>query len=167
MMLYVMRHGIALEIGEQGIVTDEDRPLSSEGRERTREIAEGLRALGLDIDLVATSPLPRAEQTARIAAERVGGSPKVVLCEHLRPGGRAADLILWLRKQSARSIVIVGHNPDLGTVISRLATGTERMSVNLKKAGVCCLSFDGPLLEGAGVLEWLLPPGQLRKLGGA
>ena len=69
MKLYILRHGIAVEPGTPGYETDADRPLTSEGERKMRQIAGAMEALELSFDLILSSPYLRARQTAEIVAE--------------------------------------------------------------------------------------------------
>jgi phosphohistidine phosphatase len=84
MRLYILRHGQAgpSQPGE----SDDARTLTNEGREEMRRIARRLAALGIDVDVILTSPLPRAKETAEIAAEALGKRDAVVVDEALQPG---------------------------------------------------------------------------------
>jgi len=158
MKLYVIRHGIALDVGEKGIRRDVDRPLSAEGRKKTARVAGGLAALGCRPERIATSPLPRAEQTARILAEKAFPDAQVETCDFLAPGASASAVVDWLCRTGAQEAAVVGHMPDLGHIISDLLTGACSLDLDLKKAGVCCIEFDEEPQTGAGRLLWLMEP---------
>src|SRR6185295_13400435 len=76
MELYVIRHAIAQPLGQQNEFTDEKRALTSEGRDRMREAVKGLRRLEVEFDLILTSPLARAVETAEIVAAGLEFSKK-------------------------------------------------------------------------------------------
>ena len=164
MRLYVMRHGIALDVGEEGVLTDAERPLSSDGRCKTTEVAKGLAAMGVHPDHVGTSPLVRAEQTARLAAGVLCQDAPVETCEFLLPGGRTADLVRWIRDRGGEAALVVGHMPDLSRMISELIGGKGAHAVELKKAGVACVAFEEEPAIGQGWLEWLMQPAHLRRM---
>src|SRR2546427_12020868 len=73
MMLYVLRHGVAEEVGPEG--TDGSRRLTPGGRRKLRAAAAGVRGLGVAFDAILTSPLVRAGETAAIVAEALGNQP--------------------------------------------------------------------------------------------
>lgn len=161
MLVYFVRHGIA----EDGAAMDDDlRALSEEGREKTAEIGRGLRQAGCEPELVATSPLLRAEQTAEILADelRVGHPPVTRPC--LQPGGNFAEFMKWLEELDAGSVMVVGHMPDIAEFAQRCMTGRILFSMTFKKAAVCCVEFEEEPAAGRGRLEWLMQPGQLRRL---
>lgn len=138
------RHGPAVPHGTPGVAED-DRPLTPEGRKKTRAAARGVQALDLRIKAVLTSPLPRARETAEILAKELG--LKAVIDERLRPGGDPAALA-----KSGRALV--GHEPDFSAAVTRLIGGG---AVELKKAGLAVVED--------GVLKLLLTPAALRAIG--
>lgn len=169
MEVVVFRHGIALDREEAAAAgyADEQRPLTDEGRRRTRAAAAGLSAMlaKTAVDRVAASPLLRARQTGEILAERMGG-PAVLECPALAPGAGAPAVDEWLGQHAdAAGMVLVGHEPDLSAWVSWACVGTQRQLLSLKKAGACLVRFPGQPAPGAGALRWLLEAGQLRALG--
>jgi phosphohistidine phosphatase len=163
MNLYLMRHAHALDVGEKGVRTDRDRPLSRKGLEITHEVALALKALGVQVDCVATSPYPRALQTAEIVARELGEVP-LDKCPMLEPGASPIEVVQWLRGSRLHSVMLVGHMPDLAEIASLLICGTPTAGLMFKKAAVCRISFDTLPSPGTGTLEWLLPPALLAKL---
>lgn len=162
MNVYLVRHGTAVELGQKGARRDADRMLSDEGRERTRAVAAGVvRLADGDIASIATSPLVRAVETARIFAEalELKGEPEVV--PQLQPGADGA--IEWLALQPRKSVLLVGHMPDLCDLASRLLCTNGSLRATFKKAAVMCISFDGHAGEGLGCLEWLAQPSLFRR----
>ena len=107
-------------------------------------------------------PLKRALQTAEILAEalRVRDAPEE--CDFLAPDSDLEALVRWLHATGAKSAMVVGHMPDLAMLASALLTRKARLDITFKKSGVCCISFQGAPRAGAGCLEWLLQPGELR-----
>jgi phosphohistidine phosphatase len=168
MDLYFIRHGLAQPLGQKNDFNDDKRALTSQGRERMREEVKGLRRLGVEFDLILTSPLIRAVETASIVAEGLGGDEKlVVLDSNLSPGSSADELFADIKQQKGtESIALVGHEPDLGLLIARIifGTGEGRLSVPLKKGGVCCVSVRQTVPTFRGALNWLVTPKQLRLL---
>ena len=157
MIIYLMRHGHALDVGEEGVRSDRERPLSRKGTGIVRDVAEALVTLGVTLDYVATSPLLRARQTAEIVAKVMGDVP-LDNCPLLAPCGSYPELIQWLRHDKFKSIMLVGHMPDLSEFASAMICGHSNAGLNFKKAAVCRVTFDSVPETGRGVLEWLLPP---------
>lgn len=165
MELYLMRHGIAVAEDIPGIAADADRPLSPKGIKRTRKAAKGLLALKLSFDRILTSPLARAQQTARIVAEAFRMEEQVQEIPELAPGGSVQKLLSSLATYKAdRKILIVGHQPLLGELASFLLSGAEKMEIRLKKGGLCCLEVADLQTDKPVTLHWLLTPRQLRSL---
>jgi phosphohistidine phosphatase len=148
MELYFLRHGEA--DWPNWKKSDDERPLTKRGKKEMREVAAFLKRVKAQPDVIVTSPLPRASQTAEIAAERLE-----VKCREdklLAPGFGRTELERLLRKYPAESLMIVGHEPDFTKTISAL-TGA---SLKLSKAGVALVDVD--LSSQKGRLLWLFPP---------
>jgi phosphohistidine phosphatase len=159
MELYFLRHGIAADVGPEGS-GDAGRPLTAEGIEKMKEAARGLRRLGVRPDVLLSSPLVRARQTAEIVRRAFGLESRLV--EALAPGcdiARLRDLLGEYR--SAEGVMVVGHEPDFSTLVGLLTGGSR---VQLKKGGLARVDLE-TVDEGAGTLVWLLPPMALRKAG--
>ena len=164
--LYIMRHGIALDIGEQGIRRDFDRPLSEEGRRKIIAAAQGLKALGHCPDVIGSSPLIRAWQTAECVQEVCACAAGLEECVFMAPGGSFTDLIGWVNAQPASArLMLVGHMPDVAWLTYACLDEKERQPLAFKKAAVACVVFDGRACEGRGRLEWFHPPRLLREAG--
>jgi phosphohistidine phosphatase len=164
MELYLVRHGIALDVGQEGITRDSDRPLSREGRQRTTEVAAGLKTIGVRPDTIAASPLVRAQETARILADGLRPDASFEICDALQPGADPVELIAWLRRGSARTVLAVGHIPDLVELTSVLLSGKTGSDFVFRKTTVCCVVFEHEVAAGRGSLAWLMQPDQLRAL---
>jgi len=162
--LYIVRHGIAAAHGTAGIAED-DRPLTKEGIKKTRQAAEGLRAMECFPEAILSSPLPRAIQTAEIVSEVLGKSTPIVLIDALAPGGSRQELYKEIRRrQNSESVMLVGHQPSLGEIAGDIAWGSPDHFVELKKAGACALELAAFNPKPHGNLLWLLPPYILREL---
>jgi phosphohistidine phosphatase len=158
--LYLLRHGIAVPHGTDGYVDDE-RPLTSKGERRVRSIARGLRALGIKLDLIVTSPLPRARRTAEIVAEVLDMSTLLESAEELRAGREAESLKRWLESRPERRLMIVGHDPAFSDLVGLLATGKAEPIATLRKGGIAAFSNQG---DGRLVLDWLSRPRLFRSM---
>lgn len=166
MDLYIIRHAIAQPLGQKNDFADEKRALTSEGRERMREAARGLRKLGVEFDLLLTSPLMRAVETSEIVAAALGlGKKEVEQSQNLAPGASADELFAEIKRHTgAESIALIGHQPDLGALISRIVQGNGNLAIDLKKGSVCCIKVSETVPTLHGNLMWLLTPKQLRLL---
>jgi phosphohistidine phosphatase len=153
MELYFLRHGEA--DWPDWNKPDDERPLTKHGKKQVREVAKFLDRLNVRPNLVVTSPLPRAAQTAEIAADYL--KAKLRKDELLAPGFGMSELRTVLKRHHAKALMLVGHEPDFTTVISGL-TGA---SLKLSKAGVALLDVNPEFEEGK--LLWLFPPKFARK----
>lgn len=160
MELYLIRHGIAEE-REAGI-KDEDRKLTKEGRQKTEKVAQRLVTLDLHFDLVITSPLARAQQTAEILIS-AGLSSQLEQSSHLSPEGNINNwLAEWLepRKYPQKTqLALVGHEPNLSNWAEILLWGEAKGHLVLKKAGMIGIKL--PEIGspwGRSHMFWLTPP---------
>ena len=137
MELYLIRHGIAAERGIYA--NDAERPLTDKGREKTQKVAQRLYDIGLRLDLILTSPLIRAYQTAEIL-HNLGLTKQVAESLPLAPGGDIQDWLSWLSQwrnsYPAKYLALVGHQPNLGYWAELLVWGNIRGQIRVKKAGV-------------------------------
>ena len=162
MDVYIIRHADAIPVGERGITTDAERPLSSEGEAQSRDVSAALQRQGVRLTKVLASPLVRARQTAEIILQGwAKPAPELVLCDELTPGFRAGKLARLLRKLNAESVALVAHQPDLSDWTAWLI-GSRKTRVEFAKAGVAHVVCDDPPDKGAGTLHWLLTPDWLR-----
>jgi phosphohistidine phosphatase len=159
--LYLIRHGIAAERGEE-YPDDSKRPLTSEGIVGLKKAAKGLNVLDVGFDQIISSPLVRARQTADILAEALTSRPPVATSDSLAPAGSHAAVMQDLAKQKKTRIALVGHEPNLGELAARLIGA--RAPLAFKKGGICRIDFDVLPPKGRGQLRWFVTPRMLRKL---
>ena len=153
MQLYFLRHGEA--DWPHWTRPDDERPLTDFGKKEVRQVAKFLDRLKVKPNLVVTSPLPRALQTAEAAAEQL--KAKLRQDEALEPGFGISELRTLLKRHGSKVLMLVGHEPDFTSLISAL-TGA---SLKLSKAGVALVDFDPETEKGR--LLWLFPPKVSRK----
>ncbi|HKG53659.1 MAG TPA: phosphohistidine phosphatase SixA [Anaerolineales bacterium] len=167
MNLYIIRHAIAVEEGTAGYESDSERPLTDKGRKKMRQIAKGLRNLGVEFDLILSSPYVRARETAEILADTLKPKKKITFTENLIPSGNPELLIGEITDNySVDNIALVGHEPHLSNLIGILVAESSKMDLTLKKGGVCYLSADDlHHRDHRATLEWLLTPGILTEIG--
>jgi len=161
MIIYFLRHASA---GEHLVSPkkDEKRALDKDGIEQCGYVGRALAALDAQVDVIISSPLKRATQTASLVGNEMGYEGKLQIETGLRPEATLADFRRMLEKYSRQeSIMVVGHNPNLsqflGTVISE--SGCEA-SVDLKKGAVARVD----MRRSSGTLQWCLTPKALRTL---
>src|SRR5258708_38826972 len=160
--LYLIRHGLAEERGDAW-PDDAKRPLTDEGISRMRKAVRGLARLGVSIDIVLSSPLVRARQTAEIVAGGLDPRPSLVNVDSLAPDGGYAAVIADLEKHGRKNhIALVGHEPMIGELAARLMG--SRHAIEFKKGAVCRIDVDDLPPAGPGDLRWLLTPQILRAL---
>jgi phosphohistidine phosphatase len=162
MELYILRHAIAADLGQMGARTDDERPLTDEGRRRMQLACQGMARLGLRFDQIVSSPLVRTRQTAELVVAQF--DTPLALADELAPGATLRDLRAALRPyESKRRLLVVGHEPDCSTNTAALIGGGN---VEFKKGALA--RIDTPQIEAkAGLLIWLLAPAVLRALGSA
>ncbi len=179
MKLLVVRHAIAMEreefefdarkkAKEKGVdpellANDELRPLTADGVRKMRKNMQGLIRFVEEPDLMVTSPLVRAIQTAEIL-QASWSHLEATSVEELKPDSNPADFSKWLdtMKLSPDAIVvIIGHEPHLSSLVSWFLGGTSRPMVELKKGGACLIDFKAGVDKGRGRLSWLATPKML------
>lgn len=157
--LYLIRHGIAADPTEHS--SDASRPLTEEGKQKTKKVAKRLSSLNLHFDLILTSPLVRASQTAEILQE-TGLSDQMEESHDLACDGDFHSWLVWLekwRKTGGTRLALVGHEPNLGNWAELLVWGEERGHLVVKKAGIIGLQLPATGMPvGRSQLFWLTPP---------
>ena len=163
MQLYVVEHGIAVEGGEG--IADEWRPLTDKGRRRFQKTARAFGKLGRRLDLILTSPLVRAVQTAEILAGETEPGEVAVLAE-LDPkfDVEAVRNAIASRAGKAEAVAIVGHEPQLSSVLAAL-TGVSQAEIDLENGTIVRVDVS-TLTDGASAdPRWWLKPKGTRKKG--
>ena len=166
MRLFLLRHAIAAPREAGRYPDDRIRPLTREGKRRMELAARGMHALGLRFDLVLTSPLARAVETARIAARACRPRPDLKVLRPLAPGGGAGGVLAGLSALPAgAAVLLVGHEPDLSRLAGALILEhRDTLPIEFKKGALCRIDFDGAARLGGGRLIFHLPPRVLRGL---
>lgn len=161
--LYLVRHAAAAERGDDW-PDDTKRPLTRKGVARVREMSEGLTALEVGLDVVITSPLVRARETAEWLVAGWSSRPVLGVSTALAPGLVSAAVSDMLsRHPKAKSIALVGHEPGLGEFAAWLIGATRPLI--LKKGGVIRIDVPAiPPMPGTGQLVWAATPKMLRAL---
>jgi phosphohistidine phosphatase len=153
MKLYLLRHGVANWPDWQG--SDDQRPLTKKGKEETKRVAEYLSRHGIKPNVILSSPLPRAAQTAQLVAKEL--DLQIIEEPALAPGFDKEKLAELLSEYDGKDIMIVGHGPDFNALIANLAGA----KVNVPKAGLARLDVADPS-ELRAQLTWLLSPKLMR-----
>lgn len=152
MDLFFLRHGLAGDPSEwQG--DDAKRPLTDEGKEKMKRTAATLAALDLGLDVIITSPLVRAQQTADIVARKL--NCPLTEDKRLAPGFNVEQLHkILLDHPDATKVMLVGHEPDFSATISALIGGGR---IVCKKGGLALVTISNAHSKH-GELVWLVPP---------
>lgn len=159
MLLLLWRHGPAGDAARwtQSGHDDASRPLTDEGRVKTRRAAKGLTELVSKLDVVASSPLVRARETARFAAERFPEARRAVRAD-LVPTADPKRAAAWLAGLGDNAVAVVGHEPHLSK-LAALLLGAAAPLFELKKGGAALLDLEAKRLLA------LVTPKLLRRLG--
>ncbi len=159
MELYLLRHGVAGQRGDPRYPNDGDRPLTKKGRKKLRAQLAGLEAFNVRPNVVITSPLARARQTAEVVVEGLGIASRLVVDNRLAPGASTAGVIEILANYPDHAqVMLVGHEPDFSQIASELSGGSG--DIWLRKGGLIRVDLDA--ISGQhGVLRWLLEPKHL------
>jgi phosphohistidine phosphatase len=156
----LFRHGIAEDPSPEK--KDEDRGLTAEGHARMKQIARGLERALPKVNAIYTSPLLRAVQTSLWVSKAYRSRVPVKTTDALAPGASRKELLALIASIEDRRVILVGHEPTLSDHLRALVGLGKSQSVELKKGGCYGVRVHG---DGTAVLEWMLPPRLLRKLG--
>lgn len=160
MEIYFMQHGEAYAEDQ-----DPERSLTPGGEDQIRSSGKALKKLGVDVDLIVSSPKKRARQTAEIVAGELGYSKEeIAVTETLEPLAPAEDAVAYLRGYGDKEkVLLAGHLPSLGVIASKLVSEEAHVSIHFEMGGVCRVDVE-VLPTHEGDLRWVLPPAQLRFL---
>lgn len=161
MKLLLVRHAIALDRDIPG-VSDHLRPLTEEGIDRFNKTARSLAQI-VTADLVLTSPLLRAKQTAEILA-REWPAVSMHESEALGSGSRAHFEDALRRLSNSTVVAVIGHEPYLSDWTARWLGASEGGAFAFKKGGAALIDFDGTVTAGAGRLAFFLSPKVAKQL---
>lgn len=152
MRLFFMRHAEAVE-REDWKGEEADRPLTLKGERDTEKEARRLAEIGLQVGIILSSPLLRAMRTAEIVGAALKPPCRPVSDARLAPGFGGAQLEEILDDRSGlESIMLVGHEPDLGLVVGELISCS---GIEFKKGSLALVETD--LESGDAKLLWLIP----------
>lgn len=153
MHLYILRHGDA---ESSPSLNDSDRALSQRGKREVERVGLYLQQSKTQIDLIVSSPLLRAKETAA-TIQQMNQIENVTTSEFLVPESNIAQLLKELNELTAPAVLLIGHEPQMSALISVLISGSERAHIEMKKATLACLAVQKPVQEGMGLLRWLIP----------
>lgn len=160
MILYLMRHANAGVFRENPLL-DAKRGLVKEGKEQCVLMARMLSALKVQVDVIVSSPLKRAMQTAQFVGTELGYDSKVEVSTALLPSANFGEFQDMLAKYAGREgILAVGHNPVLFQFLGRLITGNGGASIRMRKASIARVDLDNHPPR----LQWLIDPRSARSI---
>jgi phosphohistidine phosphatase len=168
MKLLIVRHADAgdRDEWEKSGRPDEERPLSKKGIEQIRAAAKGLVALVPEVDVIVTSPYTRAVQTAEHVRAAYGEKAELETTGSLEPDKHPDGFVEWLGdRDDDDTVVAVGHEPHLGVLATWCMLGIAGSRVEMKKGGACLLSFEKQPRKAGAVLQWLMGPKHLARVG--
>ena len=156
MNLYILRHASA---GTRRLnpLIDVKRPLDKEGKQQCLLIGSYLNTLHVQFDLVISSPLKRALQTASLVGTETGYDGKIQVSQALAPGATVKDFDSLITTLGNReNVLVVGHNPNLPILLSSLLG--PRVNIRMRKGAIARVD----LTRRPGTLHWLVDPRILR-----
>ncbi len=155
MIIYFLRHASA---GQSRLnpVLDAKRPLDKEGIEQCRYVGRWLAAMDTHVDLILSSPLKRATQTAALVGNEIAYEQKIELTPALQPGADYESFRKLLQKVSGLdAVMLVGHNPGMSRFLSMLITGgLSDWAIEMKKGSVARVEVSSK----HSMLNWLITP---------
>jgi phosphohistidine phosphatase len=162
MQLFLLRHADA----EPDAANDQTRTLTAKGSKQAASMGKFCFEHGFIPDMILTSPLKRAEETAQLFARELNLPRLVQIQDFLRPGMTPERAFSGLRESSSKLmkrekssgkaiIMLVGHEPDFSTLAGALIGGRAG-NVHFRKATLMSLTLE-ELKPGAGTIEFLIP----------
>jgi phosphohistidine phosphatase len=148
MMVYLLRHGDAEDLGPEGPRTDEERTLTAAGVDKLKSACALYKKAVKDPDRIVSSPLVRAVESAKILAEALHHGREVERSELLVPSARPVRALELLQGELASgtgAVALVGHEPHLGNLLGLLLTCSDRTSMPFKKGMLIGVELDSDL----------------------
>ena len=166
MDIFIFRHGIAVERGTKGFENDSERPLTPKGKRQLRKSAAAMRKMKLRFDLILSSPYERAKRTAEIVADELKLKKRLKFSDLLKYEAEPVELVAHLAelRPAPKTLLLVGHEPYLSRMASRLVSGEEDTAMDLKKGGLCKLEVEKLRVGKCAQLAWLLTPKQMKSM---
>lgn len=155
MNLYLIRHSIAENISIDK--KDFDRELTSEGKSVIAKTSQAWKNYIDQLDIVLSSPLTRAVQTAEIISSNLQTNQNLIKDNNLGTGSRTSDLIELLNSLEYENVAVVGHQPDLSIHVNNFC-GTGSFNLVFPPAALAKIEFDNSIKYGKGRLVYFIPP---------
>jgi len=157
MVIYFLRHANAGSKHFSSPEKDEKRPIDKIGEEQSHDVGRALAYIGVTVNVIISSPLTRAVQTASIVAQELGHEEKIVQDDALRPEATFEQFKALLNRHKGKlATMVVGHDPSMTEFVNRVLSGGGPMAaVEMKKGGVAKVEKE---LRRPAVLRWCMPP---------
>ena len=163
MVIYFLRHANAGTKQFSNPAKDEKRPIDKIGEEQSHDVGHALAAIGVTVNVIISSPLTRAMQTAAIVSQELGYEEKLVLDDALRPEATFEQFKALLnRHKDKAAIMVVGHDPSMTEFVNRVLSGGGPLAViEMKKGGVAKVEKE---VRRPAVLRWCMPPKVVQRI---
>jgi len=160
MILYLMRHANA-GVFRGNPLLDAKRGLVKEGKDQCMLMARLLSALKVQVDVIVSSPLKRAMQTAQFVGTELGYEARVEISKALAPDAGYSDFIALLGKYGDRDgVLVVGHNPNCFQFLGHMITGNGGAAIRMRKGSIARVDMDNHPPR----LQWLIDPRSARSI---
>ena len=159
MEIWILRHAKAEDAGPT--TPDEERELTPGGHETMRSVARAIARLEPKLDAILTSPLVRARQTAEPVARALSLEDKLIESDALVPEADPKAILREIGKRGLGRVMVVGHMPHLGRLLGYLLTGRQDTAIDIKKAALARVQFDGDAPKPPGTMTFLLTAKEL------
>ncbi|MFT4111735.1 phosphohistidine phosphatase SixA [Silvibacterium sp.] len=157
MNLYILRHASAGTRRANPLI-DVKRPIDKEGKQQCILVGAYLNALRVHFDLIISSPLKRALQTAALVGNETGYEAGIQVADELAPDATLAEFEAMIAGlQGHENVLLVGHNPNLPQLLGSLL-GSGRPNIRLRKGAIARVDYT----RRPGTLHWLVDPRILR-----
>ncbi len=163
MVIYFLRHANAGQKAFSSLEKDEKRPIDKIGEQQSHDVGRALAAIGVSVNVIISSPLTRAMQTAAIVSQEIGHEEKIVTDAALRPEATFEQFKGLLNRHKDRlAIMVVGHDPSMTEFVNKVLSGGVPMAaVEMKKCGVAKVEKE---LRRPAVLRWCMTPKVVQKV---
>lgn len=160
MNLFLMRHADA-GLPRENPVLDAKRSLVKDGKDQCILMAALLGAFKVQVDVILSSPLKRAMQTAQFVATELGFERRIEISTALLPDASFTDFQKLLNKHGdCEGVLAVGHNPSLFQFLGRLVTGNGGANLRMRKGSVARIDLERHPPQ----LQWLIDPRMARAI---
>lgn len=153
MLIFFLRHGDASSDSRYG---DSERPLTDLGVRQATMVGTLLRRMDPAVELVLSSPLKRARDTASCVLAAVKNQ-QILISDFLLNGSDPRQLFEQLNTLKVQSVLLVGHEPSMSEMISLLIGGNTNVEIEIRKCSVALVECPTPIQKGAGLLKFLIP----------